>query len=642
MSAIAGIFHVNGEPVQPEILERMTAALIHRGPDGARQWSEESIGLAHLMFWSTPESLQETQPLVNQTGDIVLTADARLDNRDELIQLLELSNRPQGEITDSQLILAAYEKWGEHCAERLLGDFTFVIWDRRERRLVCCSDFAGMSPLYYYRDDKRFVFASEIKGVLAVPGVPKKLDEEKLALLTVPAGPILDKETTFYAGIRKLPAATVMTVSAGGVQTRCYHEFDPTLRLNYKRDEEYLEAFRELLFKAIAARARSAYPVASLLSGGLDSSGIVSVAARVLGEQGKRLITLSAASQVDAPATAKDEREFIELFRDWPELEMVYVTDPARGPFDDVERLVDGGESPIYTSRHFLYTAFAEEARRRGARTIFDGIGGEFGPSFYGDGYLSELLLTGRWLRLMREVRGKARLENMALWSIVKSHVLRPLVPVALWKRLRNPAQPSRWWKSQFPFQPEFIERRLGAKLPRIFESLEAMTKPSPKHRENQHRGIKFVMGSTLATGYIGYEHVNLSYPFGDRRIMEFCLAAPGHLKVNNGYKRYLIRAGLDGILPPQIQWRTTKEPFSPDFHLRYKRQKGSAQEFLSGISANDPIREVVDVDKLQTMSAHELNSNRGDSPADLAAIHLVPSGIYLIHFLRQFEAFRL
>jgi asparagine synthase (glutamine-hydrolysing) len=633
---------MDGEPVRPDVLRRMTDALIHRGPDGVHCWNKDNVGLAHLMFWTTPESLGETLPLINQTGDIVLTADARLDNRDELIPLLSLSDRPASEITDSQLILAAYEKWGERCAEYLLGDFAFVVWDNRERRLVCCSDFGGMSPLFYYRDEKQFVFASEIKGVLAAPGVPTQLDEEKLAMLAVPAGALLDKETTFFAGVRKLTAATVMTVDAGGVRERRYYEIDPKLRLDYKRDEEYLEAFRELLFKAVADRARSAFPVASLLSGGLDSSGVVGVAARVLERQGKRLLTLSAVSAVDAPATAKDEREFIDLFRGWPDLDMVYVTDPSRGPFDDVERLVRGGESPAYTSRHYLYTAFAEEARRRGARIILEGIGGEFGPSFYGDGYLSELLLAGSWLKLTREVRGRARLENIPAWGILKSHVLRPLVPVALWKRLRSSANPALWWKSQFPFRPEFVERRLGSTLPRIFDRLDSMSKPAPNHRENQSRSIRFVMGTAMTTGFIGYEHVNLSYPLGDRRLLEFCLAAPGHLKVRDGYKRYLIRAGLDGILPPQIQWRTTKEPFSPDFHLRYNRQKGSAQALLAEIAPGDPVREVVDVEKLQAMSAHELQSNRGDSPADFAAMHLVPNGIYLIHFLRQFEAFRL
>ena len=140
---------------------------------------------------------------------------------------------------------------------------------------------------------------------------------------------------------------------------------------------------------------------------------------------------------------------------------------------------------------------------------------------------------------------------------------------------------------------------------------------------------------------FAGFEHVSLAYPFYDKRLLEFCLAAPGRLKVRDGYMRYLIRAGLDGILPPEIQWRTTKEPFSPDFHIRYNRQRPEVYKMLCAIQRNDPVREVVDVESLKAMAQHEMAGNSGDTLKDKNSMHMVPYGVYMIQFLRQFDEFQ-
>jgi asparagine synthase (glutamine-hydrolysing) len=162
----------------------MVDILAHRGPDGAGAWSEESVGLGHRMLHTTPESLNEKLSLVDDRRGLVLTADARLDNRDELITALGFGGRPCEELTDSELILGAYKRWGERCPERLLGDFAFAIWDRRRQELFCARDHIGVKPFYYHRAGKLFVFASEIKALLCVPEVPRRLNEVRVAPFT--------------------------------------------------------------------------------------------------------------------------------------------------------------------------------------------------------------------------------------------------------------------------------------------------------------------------------------------------------------------------------------------------------------------------------------------------------------------------
>ena len=182
MGAIAGLYLLDGRSPNRTDLDLMVATLAHRGPDASGMWCRGPAGLAHRALWTTPESLHETLPLRADFANLVLTADARIDNRAELIAALDLDGRGSSQITDSELILAAYEYWGEHCPEKLLGDFAFAIWDGRKQTVFCARDHFGVKPFYYhYRAGRLFAFASEIKGLLCLSEVPRRLNEVRVA-----------------------------------------------------------------------------------------------------------------------------------------------------------------------------------------------------------------------------------------------------------------------------------------------------------------------------------------------------------------------------------------------------------------------------------------------------------------------------
>ena len=234
MSGIIGIYCLDGRPIDPMVLERMGESIAHRGQDGAGMWNSGPVGLGHRMRWTTPESLHEQLPLVNKTGNLILTADARIDNRDELIAALDLTGHPGREMSDSALILSAYEQWGECCPEKLLGDFAFAIWDGRKRRLFLARDHFGVKPFYYYRSDRLFVFASEIKALFNIPEVPRQLNEARVSHYLTPM--MEDKTVTFYREIFRLPAHHTMTVSREGAKVRPYWALGP-----YTRSEVQVE-----------------------------------------------------------------------------------------------------------------------------------------------------------------------------------------------------------------------------------------------------------------------------------------------------------------------------------------------------------------------------------------------------------------
>ncbi|MCM3901866.1 MAG: asparagine synthetase B, partial [Pyrinomonadaceae bacterium] len=265
MSAIFGMHYLDDRPVPRSYLARMSEVLAHRGPDGSRLWCDGTVGLGQRMLWTTPESLNESLPFQDSSGDFVITTDARLDNRDELISNLDSSGLKVKGITDSELILAAYRQWGECCTEKLLGDFAFAIWDKRERILFCARDHFGVRPFYYYSSPtKAFVFASEMKAVFALPEVPYELNEVRLGDHL--ADVFVEDESTFYRGILRLPPAHSMTVSRGRVSTRRYFALDAELEVRLGSDDEYAEAFRELFTKAVGCRLRATGPVGVMLS----------------------------------------------------------------------------------------------------------------------------------------------------------------------------------------------------------------------------------------------------------------------------------------------------------------------------------------------------------------------------------------
>ena len=183
----------------------MEGALNHWNADITGKWTNEAVGFGHLMLYNTPESLNEKLPFNKTDSSLTITADARIDNREELYTLLNLTAEEQ-QLPDSTLIVLLYEKYGEDCVKHLIGDFAFAIWDDRTQKLFCVRDHMGVKPFFYYRDDNYFAFASELKGLLALPDIDKSINEQFLYNRMFHNSDQLD-DTTLYQHIHRLAPA---------------------------------------------------------------------------------------------------------------------------------------------------------------------------------------------------------------------------------------------------------------------------------------------------------------------------------------------------------------------------------------------------------------------------------------------------
>jgi asparagine synthase (glutamine-hydrolysing) len=559
---------------------------------------------------------------------VVLTAHARIDNRDDLIPALDLGDLSSARVSDEELILEAYQRWGEQAPEKLLGDFAFTLWDEREGKLFCARDHLGVKPFYYHLTDQVFLFASEIKAILCHPEAPRRLNEIRVADYL--AIEFEDKEITFYRDILRLPPGCCMTVRPQGMRRRNYWSLDPTSEIRFASNEEYAEAFREIFTRAVKCRLRSLEPTGVLLSGGLDSSSIVCVARRLTADGANdRPITFTA-SFPDFPEV--DEQPYIEAVQALGGIENHRIRVDRINPLLDMERIFWHEDEPFHAPNLYVYWALAKAAREQGVRILLDGFDGDSIVS-HGFEFLTELGRSGRWGKMASEIYWLSRRFHRSRWWFLRHYILRPMVvdPVRQkWHRFTV--------KERFnplpiptPMNQDFIRRIQWEE--RFRSKHEARAKPIRSLKEEHWRNLTwgihpfFLEVNDKAAAAFGMDH---RHPFYDRRLVEFCFAVPPDQKLCQGWDRVIQRRAMDRILPEKIRWRISKSNWGPSFK-RGMMELGRSQ--LDGIILKESglIESYVDVPALR--EAYARCRSGQISPADGMSIWVV---VTLALWLRQ------
>src|SRR5277367_3385978 len=288
MSGIVGMFERGGARIDRALLLALTHSISYCGPDARDTWTGASVGFGHTMLRTTRESQNEKQP-ASFSGQYWITADARIDCRDELIAEMTQADESDPSLArrsanDSELILRAYAIWGEDCVQRLRGDFSFAIWDAYQKKLFCARDHFGIKPFYYAELGELFLFSNVLDCLRQHPDISADLNDAAIGDFLL-FGLNCDEATTTFRDIRRLPAAHSMTVSAEGLRIKRYWTAPTSGRIRYQRAEDYVEHFQILLQAAVRDRMR-VDRAGILLSGGLDSATIATTAREVAGSTG--------------------------------------------------------------------------------------------------------------------------------------------------------------------------------------------------------------------------------------------------------------------------------------------------------------------------------------------------------------------
>jgi asparagine synthase (glutamine-hydrolysing) len=564
VSGILGVWNRDGRPVDEAMCERLAEAMSHRGPDGRAFWIEGSVGLGSLMMRVTPEAATEHQPLVGPSG-CVLAWDGRLDNRDGIWGLLQDRGRdlPHG-APDPDLVLAAYEQLGDSFVERLLGDFSLAVFDPRGPNLLLARDAFGVRPLSYWATSSVFVFATEIKSILAHPDVHTSPDEDLIAELLVNGWPQPNHGETFFEGVRDVLPAHSLSVSRDRIKTRRYWSFDPERRIRLGSFEEYAQEFRELFETAVRRRMRSTGPIAVTVSGGLDSSSIACLAARLHGSR-PELPPVFGVHRSSPPGTVGYELDFVADVGKAAEIDI------ERIPFEVATRAGNEAwlsEMPDVEPFGPTIDRQADAIRARGARVLLVGM---MGDELLGDtSYLVDLAWRLRWGTVRRHLReipvwtedaGGNYYGRLFRSEMARSFVRPQVLPILrrLKAVLTDPYESEPWWGEGL--------RDRGRRSPRVADAAATLRSESGRTLYRNVYGRRDLMmrqREDKIAAFYGFEEVS---PYLDRDVLSFLVAIPGDVMSQDGVHRALLREAMREVLPPSISSRTWKGEYGPLFN---------------------------------------------------------------------------
>jgi len=561
MSAIAGILRFDNETIGQFEYGSLLEALNAYPADESASWLEGNVLLACRHQWITPESRGEILPYYDQTRQLAIVASAILDNRDELFDQLKVKLAFRKVMSDTELILMAYERWGVDSPSYLAGDFAYMIWDMRERRLFGARDPLGTRTLYYTASADRIAFCSAIRPLLALPEVVAAVDDvwlsEYLAITSMLE--VSDCNRTAYASIRQLAPAQAFICSADGkITINRYGSLLPSEPLRLHSDTEYESAFREVFFKAVRAKIRTHREVGATLSGGLDSGAVVGYAARQLEQKGKVLHTYSYVPPPDfvdwtTSAYMANEKPFIDAtVKHVGNINEHFLDLADDSPFDEIEELLDIREMPYKTFENsFWVKEVYVRARQQGAGVLLTGAQGNHTISWgYAPDYYSLLLARLRWVKLYRELgKYSSRMSVRRSWLLkqVAKNALAPLLPGS-----GGGGSPS------FPamIHPAYAKRtgvydRLNTGMAGGDPQLVSPWRTRQLHFSDP--SVSNLIGTGAAKFALRYGLWERD-PTADHRVIKYCLSLPVEQYVKNGQDRALIRRTTEGVLPDMVR----------------------------------------------------------------------------------------
>ncbi len=552
MSGVLGVWHLDEQPVEAVAFEGSLARLAHRGPDKSGIWRLGPVAVGCCLSRTTPESIEEHQPLAD--GTTVCVFDGRLDNREELAEMLRDHHLYSPAAPDSHFALAAYDRFGSDFVLRLEGDFALCVFDGRARRMILARDRLGVRPLCYALTAKAFLLASDAKAILAYPGIEAAADEEMLADFILYFPSFAARERTFFRGIRSLPPGHLAIFEENRLTVRAYFDFDGLhpVRLNSFRD--YAHAFSTLFERAVRRRLRSRSPVAISVSGGLDSSYIFCLADRMAESSTASVLGLNYGG---SPGTPSDEREFI-----------LALGRACRSPIEHVEPMPGfvktagdyawHTESPGIEGLGLTHRALMDRAHERGSRVMLTGHWGD--QLLVSWDYLSDLIRGGRWKLLAAHLRAWNFPASTIARNFVRDQAERysPEPLLALIRRLRTRFEgrlTAPWFTARF--RSLMAERLAAGRLPRIAGSAHAWSAYQQCRLSYQIHCIEWNSRAMSQRG------IEVAFPFLDRDIVQFLINIPGEIQSYGGISRNLMREAMRGVVPDIIVDRRTKGAFT-------------------------------------------------------------------------------
>lgn len=592
MCGIAGIYNLESRIKNQESsndIKNMLGCLVHRGPDDEGVFESGKIALGHRRLSILDLTKAGHQPMISSDKNLVIVFNGEIYNYREIaVELEELGHKFESS-SDTEVILAAYQEWGEQALEKFNGMWALAIYDLKKDELFLSRDRMGVKPLYYFRNENIFAFASEIKALLAHPDVKAKPNDQMI--YDYLANGFTDHtEQTFFKGIKQLLPGHRLKITDNGQRTtdNIFWDIDPDKKIELT-DEKAAENFRDLFEDSVRMRLRSDVTIGSCLSGGLDSSSIVLAVNELLNKEkestksvGERQKTFSAIYK--SPEFAKaNEKPYMDLVIEKTKVEPHFVEPDPANLWQNIQKLVYAQDEPFNSTSIYAQMMVFKLAGENKMKVMLDGQGadeilGGYLPSL--GYYFAELFKTGKWGKLKREISDFKKVHpDFNIKSLYRNMVfaLAQGLPNWLYNILSANAR-----KGAISFLDRRFVKKYGHsfKLPRYFKD---------QFKDFSYWQLKQVSLPSL----LRYEDRNsMTYsiesrvPFLDYRLVEFIFALPDSQIIQNGISKWVLRDALKDLLPEAIYNRQDKVGFATPEEIWFKKYiRSNIEELINSES---------------------------------------------------------
>ncbi|WP_026672547.1 asparagine synthase-related protein [Alkalihalobacterium bogoriense] len=562
MSAIAGIFSRRKNDIDIEKASNMMACF-KKYPANAHQtiYNNKIFFGCHAQ-WITPESINERNPYYDKERKLAITADAIIDNRDELFDLLQVERKRRNSIGDCELILLAYDKWGEQCLQHLIGDYAFVIWDERNNNCFAARDFSGTRTLYYFYNDDIIVFSTTIEPLFCYSEQRKILNENWLAeyLAITAVVDTANASITPYQNIYQVQPSHSIFCNENKVKEIRYCSFQRTKKMKFKSDHEYVEAFHDVFQQAVKSKVRTFRKIGSHLSGGLDSGSVVSFAAKELQSKKQSLMTFSYIPPADFTdftpkhLVANEKPNVQSTVRFVGGVKDFYFDFNQKDSYSMIDGLVSDIEMPYkYFENSFWVKGMFEEAQKRDIGILLSGGRGNFTISWgHALSYYALLVRRLRWIRLAKELHMYSQRAGGARFRRI------PTILKLAFPSVERMFSNNSYYTLPTIIDPAFAERtNVYEKLKKFgigetgwFQSNDMFELRIRHFQDVFHWNATNTLDCKLSLQHGVWKRD----PTNDKRVIQFCLSVPEEQYVQDGIDRALIRRATEHYLPNRIR----------------------------------------------------------------------------------------
>lgn len=541
----------------------------HRGPDG-EGWETRSspsgpVALGHRRLAIIDTSEAGRQPFADPSGRFLLTYNGEIYNYRELREELTALGDTFHTHTDTEVLLAAWQRWGERALQRFVGMFAFVIWDDKEKRLFAVRDRFGIKPLYWVEGQGGVAFASEIKQLLDLPGGERRMNLPRVRDFLV-GGISNHTAETMYAGVRQLRGGEWAIVDAQGgdgvhVTVRRWHDIGRHSSSISMSSKEAAETFRELMEQSIRLHLRADVPVGACLSGGLDSSSIVGLMSRILPEDHRGLHTVSACFT----DKSVDEKPYMDAVIHATGATPHFVFPKPEDAIEHAGLITWHQDEPFASTSIIAQWCVFEEAQRAGIKVMLDGQGADeilAGYHFCYPYHLAHLVRQIRVGSFLSTIAARRREQGRALASQLAqvAFALSPPLLSDMAFKLRSERLNHGWLDSD-------ILSSLGRQPSPLRTAAESLSLPSPRdvaslcdvmtYASNLPMLLQWEDRNSMA------HSIEARVPFLDHRVVEFALALEAEHKLAGAETKKVLRQALADVLPPSVRDRRDKLGFA-------------------------------------------------------------------------------